>query len=168
VTTTDSDGRFEFLVAPGEYQLEFLLKEGMEFTKLNQGDDSKDSDADTGISPTAIQLMSLTATETAAGVVVEWITGSEIDTFGFQILRSRSGRLESAVEVTDDMLLAGSSDGYYEFIDTTARAGQVYSYWLVEVQGDQTALQYGPTQVVVDGLRRTIGDFILFLPLIQK
>jgi len=168
ITTTDSDGRFEFLVVPGNYQLEFLPRDGMEFTAPNQGDDSKDSDVDpeTGrtavisiapsennisnfagmiISPTAIQLMSLTATETASGVRVEWITGSEIDTFGFQILRSRTGSLESAVEVTEDMVLAGNSDGLYEFIDTTARAGQVYSYWLVEVQNDQTILEYGPT-----------------------
>jgi len=112
--------------------------------------------------------MSLTATETAAGVRVEWITGSELNTFGFEILRSRNGDLESAVQVTNDMVFARGGEGVYEFIDTTARAGQVYSYWLVEVQSDQAVYEYGPTQVMVEGLRRTTDGFTLFLPLIQR
>jgi len=53
-TTTDSDGRFEFLVGPGNYQLEFLKRDGMEFTKINQGDDSKDSDVDPETGRTAM------------------------------------------------------------------------------------------------------------------
>jgi len=191
VTTTDIDGYFEFLVGPGNYHLQFLAQSGMEFTLPNQGDDSRDSDVDpeTGrtamisiapnesnistfagilVSPTAIQLMSLTANETDAGVVVEWATGSELNTFGFEILRSRDGDLASAETMTENIVLADGSDGVYTFIDTAAQADQVYSYWLVEVQNDQTVYEYGPIQIVVEGVRRTHDGFMLFLPLIQK
>jgi len=104
-TLTDSDGHFEFLALPGDYQLEFVPMEGMEFTLQNQGDDSLDSDVDPEngrtalipiipnttdfsryagliVSPTAIQLMNLSAVEDSSGVTVEWATGIELFTSG--------------------------------------------------------------------------------------
>lgn len=120
------------------------------------------------VAPTAIQLMSLTASETSSGVLIEWSTGAESTTFGFQILRSQSNDLESAALLTDEMVLANGDAGLYDFIDTTAQAGQVYSYWLVEVQNDETVYEYGPTEVAVAGLESVNEGFLLFLPLIEK
>jgi len=194
-TTTDNDGRFEFLVGPGNYQLEFVAKEGMEFTRQNQGDDSSDSDVDpeTGrtvlisispnqsdfsnyagliVSPTAIQLMSLSATEItvgySSGVTIEWVIGMELNTFGYEIYRSRDGAFENAVAITDGLILA-SGDDVYEFTDTTARIDQIYSYWLIEIQTDQQIYHYGPTRVRVEGASATtVGEYMLFLPFIQQ
>jgi len=199
-TTTDSDGHFEFVVSPGDYQLEFINFEGLEFTMLDQGDDSIDSDVDpkTGrtsvisigigetdfsqfagfiISPTAIQLISFSATEGNSGVAVEWATGMEIDTFGFHILRSRDGTVVNAVQLTDEQIAALGGDEVYTFIDTTARQGQVYSYWLVETQNDGIVYQYGPTSLMIAGAEWSIGGTLplnrdgmhmIFLPLVQK
>jgi len=190
-TMTDSDGRFVFSATPGDYQLEFVAKDGMKFTKQNQGDDSVDSDVDpeTGrtttisllpnasdfshyagliVSPTAIQLMNLLAVEHSSGVTIEWNTGTELSTFGFDIYRSRDSKFENAVTLTEVLILARGGDEVYAFTDTTARAGQVYSYWLVEVQNDQLTHHYGPTRVKVEGFQTTQLDWQLFLPLIQK
>jgi len=196
-TVTDSDGHFQFLVAPGNYLLEFESKDGMDFTIQNDGDDTIDSDVDpqTGrtaliainsnissishfagfiVSPTAIELIDFSATElfldvpTGSGVIVEWITGVEMDTLGFDIYRSRDSSFGSAVKVTEDIILARGGDAIYMFSDNTARVGQAYNYWLVEVQNDQVRYQYGPIGVVIEGAGAVQGGYQVFLPLIQK
>jgi len=190
-TTTDSDGRFEFSVLPGDYQLEFDSIEGMEFTVQNQGDDSLDSDVDPEngltalisvapnttdfshfagliLSPTAIQLMSLSAVENSSGVTIEWATGTELSTFGFEVYRSRDSKFENAMALTEGLILARGGDEAYTFTDSTARVGQVYSYWLVEVQNNQQTYHYGPARVMVNGIQQTAQHRMIFLPLIQK
>jgi len=183
---TDSEGHYQFVVAPAAYLVEFVALGGMEFTLPNQGDDEVDSDAnvETGVtelivlapgelnytnfaglivSPTAIQLMSLAAVEIQQGVSIRWMTGAELSTFGFEIYRSRDGRFENATKVTNSIQLANGGEDIYEFIDTTAQSEQIYSYWLVEVQNDGRTYQYGPTRIITDA-----PSFSLFLPLIER
>jgi len=183
-TATDSEGRLDFEILPGDYQLEFVLPEGMEFTEPNQGsDDNNDSDVDpeTGliptislkndvtysvglisVAPTAIRLVSLAATETVFGVAVEWGALSDATTFGFQVYRSNDGTFENAVAVTDGTILTRDSDEDYEFVDTTAQVGQLYTYWIVEVQQDQQTVHYGPVGIVTEGVEQ------IFLPIVQR
>jgi len=120
------------------------------------------------ISPTAIQLMSLVATETTSGVTIEWNTGAELSTFGFEVYRSRDGVFENAIAVTEGLVLARGDDTRYTFTDVAVDVGQIYSYWLVEVQSDQQAYHYGPARVMVEGLRHTSNGFMIFLPLIER
>jgi len=183
---TDEVGKFEFMVPPGEYQLQFNIPADREFTIRDNGDDSLDSDAhvDTGrteiivlapgeidhtfhagliLSPTAVQLISLVAKESTHGVVVEWSTGAELATFGFDIYRSRDGSFENAIQVSDSMVLASGDDTQYSFVDSTAHPEQIYSYWLVEVQNNGQFYQYGPLRVLTEQ-----QQFITFLPIIQR
>jgi len=200
-TVTDSDGRYEFVVAPGRYWLQFVPENSIEFTLANGGNDERDSDVDpksgrTGlltvgpgvtdfsnfagfiVSPTAIQLLTLSATETLSGVLIRWQTGEELATFGFELRRSRDGTLENAVTITEDVILAKgdgtvtdgtAADSAYLFLDRTARIGQSYSYWLVEIQTDEQRLPYGPARIVVGAnVLGAAQEHRLFLPLIQR
>jgi hypothetical protein len=47
-STTDSNGYYGFNLDPGEYSLEFVPADGLEFTLVNAGDDAIDSDAHPG------------------------------------------------------------------------------------------------------------------------
>jgi len=126
-TLTDSDGHFEFLALPGDYQLEFVPMEGMEFTLQNQGDDSLDSDVDPENGRTAlIQLMNLSAVEDSSGVTVEWATGIELFTSGFDIYRSRDGKFENAVALTEGLILArgGYEAASHDFLATDSEVGK--------------------------------------------
>ena len=185
-TQTDAEGHFEFMVPAGEYQIEFAVPAGMEFTVRDNGDESLDSDADPEsgrteitvlmpgetdhsfyagliVSPTAIHLMSLVAKDSMNGVVIEWSTGAEFATFGFEVYRSRDGSFENAILVTDGMVLARGGDTLYTFVDSTAHPEQIYSYWLVEVQNDGQIYRYGPSQVITSQ-----PQFVMFLPIIQR
>jgi len=105
--TTDDDGRFEFVVEPGSYQLSFSTLEEMAFTLQDEGDDdNRDSDVDpvTGLTtvitvedgdidlsysaglidrPLTIQLTSLNAKEVT-------FVGSTASPFGVRIKWSTS------------------------------------------------------------------------------
>jgi len=185
-TQTDSEGHYEFTVPAGEYQVRFDLPESMSFTNRHNGDEKLDSNAiledgwtdiitlipgetnptiDAGlvVDPTAIQLMRFVATDSTNGVLIQWMTGAEFQTFGYELYRSRDGSFENAIQVTESMVLAQGDDAVYSFVDSTAHAEQIYTYWLVEVQNDGTTYRYGPTEIITRS-----PEFVTFLPIIQR
>jgi hypothetical protein len=172
-TTTGPNGEWQFTnLAPGSYRVGFSnLPSGYEFTSPNSGNDANDSDADptngltpvvvlaegennptlyAGIvraNPTAVTLTRFTATWDGAAVRLEWATGAEVDTLGFHVYRSASGKRADAERVTPNLIQArgrGQGGAEYGWTDTDVEAGTTYTYWLEEVEVGGEMNEYGP------------------------
>lgn len=113
------------------------------------------------LSPTAITLLSFTATRQGAMIVVQWVTGSEQNTWGFHLFRSADGLREHAARVTPQLILsAGRSQGAaYRWEDTAVLPGEQYTYWLQEIEFDGTTTEYAMSVA-----RPTTGAFQVFVP----
>jgi hypothetical protein len=99
------------------------------------------------IRPTAIELLSFTATYHNGFVKVRWTTGAEIDTWGFHVLRSVDDNRANAVQLNDSLLRAqgqNTSVTSYIWTDFDIEEGVQYTYWLQEVELDGTTNEYGP------------------------
>ncbi len=96
--------------------------------------------------PTAVDLLSFTAEAQGEALLVRWVTGAEVDTWGFHLWRSKDGRRENAQRITPELILAqGSGQGAsYSFLDQQVEPGQSYSYWLEELEVNGRQLEYGP------------------------
>ena len=97
------------------------------------------------------------------GTVVTWETSSEVQTLGFHLWRSATGKREDAIQVTDALVVAtGSSDAgaVYTYTDIGTEQGIHYTYWLEEVQLDGSVRQVGTVQPQFIGM--------LYLPLIAE
>ena len=108
------------------------------------------SQAATPFEPQAVTLIEFAASRQKDGVHVIWVTGSEIDTFGFAIYRSPSRIRSQAVGVTQELIPSKSVNtggASYEFVDSTAEAGQDYYYWLQELETTSRLIDYGPIQM---------------------
>jgi len=106
--------------------------------------------------PTAVTLVSFTATPQDNAVKLVWITGTEIGTAGFRLKRGApEGPFEYLDFLGDDASgiiygQGGVSDGaIYERIDNTAVNGQTYIYILVEIENNGE-------EVEPDNARRTV------------
>jgi hypothetical protein len=83
---------------------------------------------------------------TAATVIVEWSTASELDTAGFNLYRSDSpdGPFtcinEHLIPAFPDPLVGGS----YAFTDTNVIAGRTYYYQLEDVETGGATTRHGP------------------------
>ncbi|HEX6291299.1 MAG TPA: SdrD B-like domain-containing protein [Herpetosiphonaceae bacterium] len=102
----------------------------------------------TPFDPTGITLEHFSATHTSAGVILQWTTSSELNTWAFHVYRSTGTDRPQAEQVTKAAIPArGSrtSGATYTWTDTSAEAGQRYRYWLQELEvGGGTAHEYGP------------------------
>jgi uncharacterized repeat protein (TIGR01451 family) len=118
--------------------------------------------------PTAIELLRFRATPQQQGVLVEWVTGLELDSWGFHLLRSSDGTRQHAERITPELVLArgrGSGGASYTWHDSSAQPGTHYTYWLQEIELDGTIHEYGPTTTA--GANPQTTSHALFLPLIQ-
>ncbi|MEM7534936.1 MAG: SdrD B-like domain-containing protein [Chloroflexota bacterium] len=114
--------------------------------------------------PTSVDLLSFIAYATDQGINVEWVTGAEVDTLGFDLYRSTDTNLDHAVRVTPDLIDdQGEDGGFYIFVDTTALPFINYTYWLVETEEDGTQLEYGPIQANIFSVSGPANDVILGL-----
>ncbi|MBA3942940.1 MAG: DUF3494 domain-containing protein [Herpetosiphonaceae bacterium] len=111
--------------------------------------------------PTAISLVSFTATPAGQAIVVQWTTATELNTVGFNLYRSVDGERKDAVRVTPSMIPAegnGIVGSTYAWTDTNVQKGSTYSYWLQETETAGTTNEYGPTT-------STFGSYHILLPL---
>jgi uncharacterized repeat protein (TIGR01451 family) len=94
--------------------------------------------------PVAIELLYLRAGPKSGGILIEWATLFEIDTYGFWLYRSADDDLNHAVPVafiaSQGWLVFGAS---YQYLDTDLPSG-LYHYWLVEVENSGKETTYGP------------------------
>jgi uncharacterized repeat protein (TIGR01451 family) len=121
--------------------------------------------------PRAITLLSFTAEPDAEGVEVRWVTGSEVDTWGFHLLRSSDGTRTSAERVTAELILAkgGSNLGAsYRWLDRSAEAGNTYTYWLQETELDGTINEYGTATVEFSGVSQGNDLYTVYMPFIRR
>ena len=116
--------------------------------------------------PTAVELLFFRATPQPAAVLLEWETAVEVDSYGFAILRSTTGRPDDAQEIAF-VAAAGYGAGRgatYSYPDLTAQPGSLCTYWLVDVdtQGQRTV--HGP--VTVTALPQMALPYRVYLPFI--
>ncbi|MBN1812170.1 MAG: DNRLRE domain-containing protein [Anaerolineae bacterium] len=110
--------------------------------------------------PTAVTLTSFTTTSLPGAIRLDWQTASETRLLGFDLYRAPSPG--STPELLNDAPLpAQGIAATYDYLDSTARAGNTYYYWidLVDLGGIPT--RYGPQSA-------TAGFFRIYLPVIVR
>ena len=112
--------------------------------------------------------MSFTAGWEGDAVMIRWVTAMELDTAGFRLLRSATGRIDDAIIVTPTLIRARGGPGHgatYEWRDTTAPPGAAYTYWLEEVETTGRVNRYGPAMARVQA---TLSTYSVTLPLVIR
>ena len=103
--------------------------------------------------PTAIELVSFTATGAGAGVRVAWQTAQESENKGFELYRA-TNPAGPFVKLNVQLIASGSVGGEgrdYEFVDTQVSRGTRYYYKLEDVDVSGTVTPHGPVCVDWDG-----------------
>ncbi|HEU5090466.1 MAG TPA: hypothetical protein VFT99_23590, partial [Roseiflexaceae bacterium] len=133
------------------------------------GDNNHTYDFGFSPAPTAITLEAFLAQHTAAGVNVTWITGSELNTFGFNLYRGTLADGSDAVQVNGVLITArGRGQGAtYQYMDSAARQGVTYFYWLEEVETSGVRQRYGPTRTA-NGPSGQPVYYYAYLPLVLR
>jgi uncharacterized repeat protein (TIGR01451 family) len=124
--------------------------------------------ADVGISlPTAIELLYFRATPRGTGVLVEWSTLFEIETYGFRLYRSPDDSVAGAEPIAFVPAKGGSDAGaVYQYLDADLRPAQ-YRYWLVEVETSGHETWYGPVSAWLQGSPKDLPQQV-YLPVVLK
>lgn len=133
----------------------------------------KSSRVDNPLEPAAVTLSNFSAHRVSSGMLIRWTTTSEINSWSFSIYRV-AGILSSqalpieAEKISPVAILAegrAGSGAVYQFLDTTARPNQTYSYWLLETELDGTTNVYGPAKQQANGNH---GATRIYLPLLRR
>ncbi len=119
-------------------------------------------------SPTAISLLSFTAQREAGGVNVLWVTGSERNTFGFNVYRSETGNRADAVQVNMAVIPAGAFGGQYAFFDASALTSKAYTYWLQEIEIGGMVRDYLETATVQPAGELSMDRHAVFIPVVMR
>ncbi len=110
---------------------------------------------------TAVTLIAFTGTSVDKTVALAWETGTEIDNFGFYLVRTRTPvmpvdpDLRAALGPVLTKVEGGTGQGdTYTFTDTVDEYG-VYYYWLVDVETDgDVNIEEQPVRITTDRFRR--------------
>lgn len=117
--------------------------------------------------PTAVTLVSFTATAAGGGIVITWETATEIDMLGFHLYRAEeTGGPET--RLNGDLIpgqAAGSPLGaVYEFVDGSVASGVTYRYWLEDVDIHGRPTRHGP----ITALAALENPWRLHLPVVRR
>ncbi|MCS6938550.1 MAG: hypothetical protein NZM94_04715, partial [Roseiflexus sp.] len=118
--------------------------------------------------PTAIVLEYFTAVWEGDTLTVRWATVVELNTAGFRLLRSATGRIDDAVMVTPALIRARGSPGSgaaYEWRDPTAQPEIAYTYWMEEIETTGRVNRYGPAMARVQA---TSPPYRVMIPMIVR
>ncbi len=100
-----------------------------------------------------VTLSSFTAVQTDNGsAMIEWITQSEANTAGFNVLRNTVEDELSTVMV-NGTLIAGtntSTEQHYSFTDEEVELDTEYFYWLESVDFSGTVTHFGPVSIKIE------------------
>lgn len=84
-----------------------------------------------------------------AKIIIEWETASEVNTVGFNILRSKTP--DGDFEKINDELIPASDDpltnNAYAYKDTNVQAKNTYYYLLLDIAADGTTTTHGPLEI---------------------
>lgn len=119
--------------------------------------------------PTAIALLRFSAVRESDGVHITWITGAELNSWGFHLWRGETTDWQQAVRITKSIYPAQGGTGTgatYRYLDTAAGATQPLFYWLQELEVDGAATLYGPFTLSTSSPGAGGND--LYLPQIRQ
>jgi hypothetical protein len=115
---------------------------------------------------TAIELLYFRANPKAGGVLVEWATLFEINTYGFWLYRGTDAELGHAERIafvpSKGIFGLGAA---YQYLDAGLPAG-LYHYWVVEVEDSGKETAYGPVSAS-SGWDAADLPYRVYLPLIR-
>jgi len=98
-----------------------------------------------------VEMESMSATATANGVLVRWVTSLETDTIGFRVLRELSGdRGEKRESVVIDLMHAaghGLTGASYEVLDSSPDAARARYYYVEDIDVYGGITRHGPIPV---------------------
>ena len=97
-----------------------------------------------------VELERFSARRVGSDVLLQWTTTCEVNSFGFDILRSPQNDIRQALVVTEAPIPSGGSvpcPREYEFRDQEAPAGVDLFYWLEEIALDGQRQLFGPAFV---------------------
>ncbi|MGD8523970.1 MAG: DUF2341 domain-containing protein, partial [Desulfobacterales bacterium] len=103
--------------------------------------------------PTAVSLLSFTATGAGSDVNVEWQTAHEINNLGFYVQRGEAAN-GPFVRLSEQLIPAAAFNTlgqHYEYLDKTATRFKIYYYRLVDVDTTGKWTYHGPICVDWDG-----------------
>jgi hypothetical protein len=113
--------------------------------------------------PTAVKLVSFTATPTSPGIVLFWETASEHNNAGFHLYR-QVGSAGPLVRLNDTLIPSRSPGGdqgaSYTFSDPDVQDGIGYRYTLEDVDLNGTRTAHGPVEAT--------APYAVFLPLVGR
>jgi hypothetical protein len=100
----------------------------------------------------AVELSTFTAIATGNNTMVrlDWTVQSETDHLGYDVLRSDSELVSTAVRVNSAIISNGTANGTlreYSFTDTEIISSNVYYYWLLSINLDGSSQFHGPVMV---------------------
>ncbi len=99
--------------------------------------------------PTAVDLLSFTASAKGKSVVLSWETASETDNLGFNLYRAMAvdgERTQINAELIPASRPGSSSGAVYEYTDKDVIKGETYFYWLEDVDLSGATTLHGPVQ----------------------
>jgi hypothetical protein len=107
--------------------------------------------------PTAVDLMSFTATPAGNAIRLDWVTVTELDSLGFHLYRANS--LHGTLTQLNESLipcqsLHGPVGAAYTFLDEAVIPGVSYYYWLDDVDVYGVAARHGPVAAALPRFRR--------------
>jgi hypothetical protein len=121
-----------------------------------------------GAIPTAVALAGFWVEVRENTLVACWETASEMDTLGFNVLRSDSGEPGSFAQLNEELIptqAPGSPVGAsYEWPDAEVEAGQTYFYLLEDVDVHGQATRHGPVSATLP----PAAPYRFYLPLVNR
>ena len=102
--------------------------------------------------PLHVELSTLKAVSTHAGIEISWITESESQSLGFILLKSLD-RGNTYERLNDDLIKAAGTTlqrQSYLFQDEQVEKGRTYYYLLQQVDIDGSTVEYGPISATAD------------------
>lgn len=99
-----------------------------------------------------VELVYFRATGGETDVLIEWETGSEDTTFGFNLYRAESPELSEAIKLNEQMIPAKAFPemigAKYSHVDADVEVGVTYHYWLEFLDTDGP-VTFGPEAATV-------------------
>ncbi|MCF8059998.1 MAG: hypothetical protein K9K67_11925 [Bacteriovoracaceae bacterium] len=110
--------------------------------KIYDNEDGGNCNVTMDIAVSPVTITEFKATGYHESVLVEWVTGSELDHLGFNIYRSndpQSGFVQINNELIRNYLTSGEFRGRYRFLDPGLTNNQIYYYMIedVAINGDK-------------------------------
>ena len=100
--------------------------------------------------PVAVAISRFSGEAKEGGVVLKWETSAEVNTTGFNLLRSEKEEGDYDLVTKEYVPAKGLASGAdYEYSDEEVSINRTYWYVLKEVSGEDSKLVFGPYKVIV-------------------